>query len=168
MSPRLSPRRLWALALVLVVAGAVLQGLTWQARGAPASDDHALTDTETTNVVLGQVSEGLTRIFTYTPAETQATERAAAEVLDGQALGQYQALFGQVKQQAPGQGLTLTTRVSRAGVVELTGDTARVLVFLDQTIGRKDQQRPSYAAAQLSVTARLEHGQWRIVQIHSR
>jgi len=164
----MSPRRWWALALALVVLGGVLQGLTWRARSAPASGDRALTDAETTDVVLGQVSDGLTRVFTYTPANTAGTQQAAAEVLDGEALGQYQSLFGQVRQQAPGQGLTLTTRVSRAGVVRLSGDTAQVLVFLDQTIGRKDQPRPSYAAAQLSVTARLEHGQWRIVQIHSR
>lgn len=161
-------RRPLALAAGFVLVGAALQGLDWRIHDTPATSDHALVDVETTAVVLGDVSSGLVKVFSYTPGSTGDTQQAAREVLGGDALSQYNMLFSQVKQQAADESLTLTTRVSRAGVIRLSGQTAQVLVFLDQTIGRKDRPVPTYVGAQLSVTARLYGGHWRIVEIHAR
>jgi Mce-associated membrane protein len=58
--------------------------------------------------------------------------------------------------------------VVQAGVTRLSGDTAQLLVFLDQLIVRKDTPAGTSAAAQLSVTARLDSGHWRIIDIHAR
>jgi Mce-associated membrane protein len=52
-------------------------------------------------------------------------------------------------------------------VVELEGDRARLLVFLDQT-SRRGEDAATVAAAQLTVTARLEDDRWRIVDIKAR
>jgi Mce-associated membrane protein len=152
---------------VLVLAGAVFQVLSWRARHS-GTTDRALVDAEATSVVVGDVSNGLSKIFSYAPDSTATTEQAAAEVLGGRAAGQYRTLFAQVKQRAAVEGLTVTTHVVRAGVTRLTGDTAQLLVFLDQDIVRKDQPNGTAVAAQLSVAAHLDAGHWRIVDIHAR
>jgi Mce-associated membrane protein len=164
--------RPWVLVLVLtlvfVLGGAGLQVLSARTRHDPALADRALVDTEATSVVIGDVSNGLTKIFSYAPDSTAATEQAAAEVLSGTAAREYRTLFAQVKQHAAAERLTVTTRVVRAGVVRLTRDTAQLLVFLDQVIVRKDRPKGMSAAAQLAVTARRQGGRWRIVDMHAR
>ncbi|WP_435177213.1 hypothetical protein [Actinacidiphila sp. bgisy145] len=132
-----------------------------------ATRNRALTDTATTDQAIGDVSSALSQIFAYTPDGTDATEQAARSVLAGAAATQYQALFAQIKQNVAAQQLTLTTRVVRAGVVSLTGDRARLLVFLDQTAQRAGSTATS-AAAQLSVTAEQINGHWRITALKAR
>lgn len=172
-----APRRRWirrprvfvvVFTLLFALAGAGLQVLSVRARHDPALADRALVDTEATSVVIGDVSNGLTKIFSYTPDSTATTEQAAAEVLSGTAASEYRTLFTQVKQHAAAERLTVRTRVVRAGVVRLTHDTAQLLVFLDQVIVRKDRPKGMSAAAQLSVTARHQGGHWRIVDMHAR
>jgi Mce-associated membrane protein len=163
------PAVLVALALVLGLAGAGLRVLGARAeRHDPSRADQALVDPEATSVVVGDVSNGLTKIFSYTPDSTATTEQDAAEVLSGTAASQYRTLFAQVKQHAAAEKLTVTTHVVQAGVVRLTGDTAQLLVFLDQVIVRTDRPKGMSAAAQLAVTARRQGGHWRIVDIHAR
>ena len=59
----------------------------------------------------------------------------------------------------------MRTRVVWAGVVELTGDHAVVLVFLDQTSAGRNEPEGRPAAAQPTVTARRENGRWRITEL---
>lgn len=157
----------WALAAaaVLVAAGAVLQVLSARAHD-PAN--RALVDTEATAVVIGDVSNGLGKVFSYAPDSTATTEQEAAEILSGKAAGEYRLLFAQVKKHAAAEHLTVVTHVVRAGVIRLSGRTAQLLVFLDQVIVRKDKPKGTSAAAQLAISARLEGGHWRIVDIHAR
>jgi Mce-associated membrane protein len=160
-------RRAITLALVIAVTGAGLLVLAGRLRaGAPAAN-RALLDTDATTKVIGDVTDGLTKIFSYAPDDTAATEKAAADVLAGVAAEQYRKLFAQVKQQAPAQRLTLTTRVVRAGVTNLSGGSAHLLVFLDQATARNGRPSGTVAAAQLSVTARLTGGHWRITDLRS-
>ncbi|WP_433888986.1 hypothetical protein [Streptomyces sp. CA-111067] len=164
------PVRQWvagAVVLVLLLAGGGFLYAGQQLRDPGATANHALTDTEATSQVTGDVSNALGKIFAYTPDSTQATAQAARDLLDGSAATQYQALFGQIRQRVADQQLTLTTRVVRAGVVSLTGSQARLLVFLDQTAQRAGDPATS-AAAQLSVTAHLTRGHWRITDLKAR
>lgn len=166
---RSSPRRAVA---VVVIAGLLLAGAGFgyaahRLRDPGAAHNLALTDTEATGRLTGDVSDALSRIFAYTPDDTQSTARAARDLLEGAAAQQYQKLFTQIRQQVADQRLTLSTRVVRAGVVSLTGDRARLLVFLDQTAQRAGAAATS-AAAQLSVTAHLTGGHWRISDLKAR
>lgn len=154
------------IALALATAGAGLLVLD-EHRGAASGGNRALLDTDATTKVAGDVSNALTRIFSYTPDDTATAERAAAQTLAGEAAADYRRLFAKVRSQAPEQRLALTTRVVRAGVSSLTGDTARLLVFLDQTATRDGRPNGTPAAAQLSVTARLTGGRWRITVLRS-
>ncbi|MEU3464193.1 hypothetical protein ABZ721_30085 [Streptomyces sp. NPDC006733] len=165
---RVTPAAIAAgLLAVLLLAGTGLLIRTSQLTDPAATSNAALTDTAATSRVIGDVSNTLGKVFSYTPEDTRATELAAKELLAGSAAGQYEALFGQVKQQVAAQKLTLTTHVVRAGVTRLDGDSAQLLVFLDQTAERKGKKATT-AAAQLSVTARFHDGHWQITDITSR
>ncbi|MGC5360468.1 hypothetical protein ACPXCE_02100 [Streptomyces sp. DT24] len=155
-----------ALIAVLVMAGAGLLLRAQQLRDTPTTANHALTDAENTTRVAGDVSSALSKVFSYSPKDTAVTEEAAKRLLAGKALQQYAALFGQVEKEATDQRLTLTTHVVRAGVTRLSDRGAHLLVFLDQVYERQGKAATT-AAAQLSVTAELRDGHWRIVDITS-
>ncbi|MFF3729325.1 hypothetical protein ACFYXM_03090 [Streptomyces sp. NPDC002476] len=155
------------LTVALLAAGAGLFVKARQLRDTPATDNLALTDTAATARVVGDVSNALGTVFSYGPRETDATKESAKRYLGGKALQQYAALFGQVEKQARDQELTLTTHVVRAGATRLTGTGAHLLVFLDQVYERRGRAATT-AAAQLSVTAELRGGHWRIVDIAAR
>ncbi|MCX4843900.1 hypothetical protein [Streptomyces sp. NBC_00893] len=168
-----APARRWprvvaaVLAVVLLVAGGVLFAQGRALRDTPATANRALTDSEATTRVAGDVSNALGKVFSYSPQATAVTKESAKQLLAGKALQQYAALFGQVEKQAADQKLTLTTHVVRAGVTRLTENSAHLLVFLDQVYEREGKPATT-AAAQLSVTAELRDGHWTVVEITSR
>ncbi|WNI27987.1 hypothetical protein [Streptomyces sp. ITFR-6] len=157
----------WTLVVALLLAGGGLFVMGRQLRDTPATSNAALTDSESTTRVAGDVTNALGKVFSYSPSATAVTKESAKQLLAGKALQQYAALFGQVEKQAADQKLTLTTHVVRAGVTRLTDDSAHLLVFLDQVYERRGKTA-STAAAQLSVTAQLRDGRWTIVEITSR
>ncbi|WP_157245779.1 hypothetical protein [Nonomuraea typhae] len=158
------PAILTGIALVFLVTGVALR--TTATHGATPAN-RALLDRTATAQVAGDVGTALAKIFTYSPAELEATEQAARDSLDGTAAGQYTRLITQIRRDVVTQQATLTTRVVRAGVVTLTADTARLLVFLDQTATRGGKPAGPAVAAQLTVTAHLRDGRWRITEITS-
>ncbi|MFE9134836.1 hypothetical protein [Streptomyces sp. NPDC007355] len=155
-----------AVAVLLIGGGAFLHS-AHQLRSTPSARNQALTDTEATTRVGGDVAEGLARIFSYAPAGADAAERSARSVLAGRAARQYEDLFAQVRSSLAEQRITLTTQAVRTGVIELDGDSARLLVFLDQT-SRRDKAAATSAAAQLTVTAKFQGDRWLIVDIKAR
>ncbi|SDC14993.1 hypothetical protein [Streptomyces prasinopilosus] len=164
---RLRRAALAGTAVLLLVAGGGFLHAAHQLRSAPPVRNQALTDTEATTRVAGEVGHALARVFSYTPDGTAAAERSARTVLDGRAARQYRALFDQVRDDLAEQRVTLSTRVARTGVIELGGGKARLLVFLDQT-SHRGKDTATTAAAQLTVTARLVDDQWRITDIKAR
>ncbi|MFF0585753.1 hypothetical protein ACFYWD_07290 [Streptomyces sp. NPDC003781] len=164
---RLRRAALAGTAAALVLGGCAFFYAAHQLRSAAPARNHALTDAEATARVAGDVGDALARIFSYTPDGTAAAERSASTVLDGRAARQYETLFARVRDDLTEQRVTLSTRAVRTGVVELDGDRARLLVFLDQT-SHRDKGKATTAAAQLTVTARLDDDRWRIVDIKAR
>ena len=163
------------LVVVLAAVAVLLAGLGgWfllraaDLRDDPAATNTALVDTGRTAEVSAAVTTALNRIFSYSYDRTEVTERAAADVLRGDARDTYDKLFAQVRELAPSQKLVLTTQVVSAAVQQLGPDTATLLVFLDQSATRADKDTNSAAAAQLSVTARLEGDRWVITGLAPR
>lgn len=168
LTPRTRRRLLTGgVAALLLAAGAWMLAGAYRLTSAPSADNRALTDTERTSQVSGEVSDALAKVFSYTPDRLSTTEQDARQLLDGRAARQYEELFGQLRQQVRKQELTLTTQVVEAGVTRLSQDRAQLLVFLDQT-SRRAGKKPATAAAQLSVTAERQDGDWRIVRLKSR
>ncbi|MFB7938933.1 hypothetical protein [Streptomyces sp. NPDC056049] len=155
-----------AVTALLLAGGAFFHG-AHQLRSTPSARNQALTDTAATHRVGGDVSEGLARIFSYTPTSSDAAERSAGTFLAGRAARQYSDLFAQVRKSLVQQRITLSTQAVRTGVIELHGDTARLLVFLDQ-VSRRDKGPATSAAAQLTVTARFQDDRWQITDIKAR
>ncbi|GGR85302.1 MULTISPECIES: hypothetical protein [Streptomyces] len=152
---------------VLLGGGCAFHYGAHQLRSTEAARNRALTDTEATARVAGEIDNALARVFSYTPDGTATAERSARAVLDGRAARQYRDLFARIRDDLAGQRITLSTEAVRTGVIELDGDRARLLVFLDQT-SRRGNGKATTAAAQLTVTARLENDRWRIVDIKAR
>ncbi|MFC1408903.1 hypothetical protein ACEZCY_06350 [Streptacidiphilus sp. N1-12] len=117
--------------------------------------------------VTADVGGALARILSYSPSTAAATAQAADQVLAGAAATQYRQLLGAITAQVRQQGLSVDSRVVRIGVEQqTTADRAQLLVFLDQTARRNGGAR-TRVGAQLSVTAQLSGGHWRIVALAS-
>ncbi|WP_425588994.1 hypothetical protein [Streptomyces similanensis] len=164
---RLRATALAVLAAVLVLAGCGFFYRAHELRSAPAAENRALTDTAATTRVAGDIADDLARVFSYTPDGLDATERSARTVLTGRAARQYTQLIDRIRADVTKQRVTLSTQVVRTGVIRLDGDDARLLVFLDQ-VSRRGKAAGASAAAQLTITAHRENGQWRIVDITTR
>jgi Mce-associated membrane protein len=163
-------RRIAALALgaVTVLLGGFGIGATVHAsslRAQSAQQNTALIDPAATSAVRTQIDSAVQTIFSYSYADTGATSRAAQRLLTGAAIQQYNSLFALVRQQAPAEKLVVTTTVTNSGVELLTGDQARVLIFVNQQDTRSGTSQTSYGGAMLAVTALLQAGRWKIENI---
>jgi Mce-associated membrane protein len=172
--PAAKPRRsrwpllLVAAAVVLAGAGAWFTVEANTLRSSPSAANHALADTGATAEVNSAVTLSLNRIFSYSYDNTGVTEQAASKLLRGKALETYNQLFTQVRELAPRQKLVLSTRVVSSAVQSLSGDHAKLLVFLDQSATRADNGTNSSAASQLSVAAEKQNGTWVITELTPR
>jgi Mce-associated membrane protein len=158
---------LGAASLVLALAGTGLVVAATQVRDGPAAANQALTSQPATRQVLAAVSTGVSAIYSYSYADLAVTQRAARRVLAGQAAAQYQELFPLLQRNVAAQQLTVESRVVRAGVSWLSGSSAQVLVFIDQTSTR-GHNKGSSARAQLAITAQWRGGRWLITGIQAR
>lgn len=169
--PSSAPReRKWtsvlAVTLVLAVTAAAVAVVGWaKASDTAANANRAVVDTATTSAITGQLSDAVETVFSFEPKDMAKTEQSAQKLLTGDAIGQYNTLYGQVKQMAPAQGLTMTTTVKSIAVLSLIGDRADVLLFADQKATRNGSDQPSVGGAQLRLLAQQVDGTWRIAGI---
>lgn len=154
------------LAVLLIAAGAVLLVEASGLRGDPAAANQALTNAGQTQAVIAAVSTDVTDIYSYSYTDIPATVDVANRVLTGQAAAQYSELAPLLRD-AVTEKLTVRTSVVRAGVSSLSGGTAQLLIFMNQTATRSGG-KPTTVAAQLVITARLVGGVWRITNIEAR
>jgi len=91
--------------------------------------------------------------------------QAAATLLSGDAASQYKTLFTALQKKAPGEKLTLVAKVAVAGLKSLHGNTAELLVFIDQSSTRASDKQKSTSAAQLDVTAVKHGGTWKVTEL---
>ncbi|MCS7475391.1 hypothetical protein ACFFQW_15655 [Umezawaea endophytica] len=134
-------------------------------RESPWATNAALVDASGTSAVVDEVGAAVRSVFSYDYGNTDVTEESARRVLAGEAVEQYTALFGEVRKQAVEQQVVFTTTVRSIGVVELTGDRARLLVFVDQQTLRSGEGNHTSRAGQLEVRAERVEEQWRITAI---
>ncbi|WP_405009302.1 hypothetical protein [Kitasatospora sp. NBC_01539] len=145
-------------ALLLTGAGLLAAARHVDGRTAAA---RPLTDRAATAQVTAEVGQALTRAFSYSTDTLGSTP--AADLDDG-AAQQYTALAARLRDLAADQHLTVTATVTRIGVDRLTADRAELLVLLDQRTARPGTGAVT-TAAQLTVTARLRDGRWRITDL---
>jgi len=157
------------LAIALAVAALVFAGLALWFRGEANSltggadgTNHALTDSAATSEVQGKLTVAIEKTLSYNFTELDATAKAVKEYLSGNAVCEYDKLFGQLRELAPAQKLILTTKVRQLGVTRLDGDKADLLVFVDQSTTRTDQNQTTASGAQFGIRAEKIDGSWKI------
>jgi Mce-associated membrane protein len=147
------PRPYRQLGLLLVVTLVLTGvGVAFELEHRSSVTNQALVNSAATATVTGQVSAALNTVLSA----------AAEQLLVGDASSQYATLFQALQAKAPGQQLTLVAKVVDAGVLDLHGNTAQLLVFLDQSSTRASDKATSASAAQIVVTAVDQDGHWRI------
>jgi Mce-associated membrane protein len=155
--------------VALIVVAVVLAGLAVWFRGEANSrsegadtGNQALTDTARASEAIGQLRSAIEKSLTYNYTDLDSTARAVKDNLSGKALCEYDKLFGQVQKLAPEQKLVLTTRVREIGLTRLEGDHAQLLVFVDQTTTRADQNQTTASGAQFAINAERQDNRWKI------
>jgi Mce-associated membrane protein len=134
-------------------------------RAQSAQQNTALVDSAATSAVRNQIDSAVQTIFSYSYANTGTTRQAAQQLLTGPAIRQYNSLFALVQRDAPAEKLVVTTTVTNSGVELLTGNQARVLIFVNQEDTRAGTSQTTYGGAMLAVTAVREAGRWKIENI---
>lgn len=156
------PRILTAI-IALATGCAVWFGL--QASSLGSDGNAALVDQAATAEVADQIGAGVKAVFSYDYSNLARTERAAADILVGDATGQYRDQFTSARKRAEEQKLVRTTTVRSLGVSSLRGDQAEVLLFLDQQTLTAAGGAPQSSVAQLSVAAVRIDGRWKISRL---
>lgn len=159
------PLALVLASMLLALAGTGLAIAAVLASSATAANQ-AVTDQAATRQVAAVVSTDVAAVFSYSFTDLAATQQAAKRMLAGQAAAQYQEIFP-VLSNARAQQLTVTSRVIRAGVLQLSGNDAKVLVFMNQKAARA-HAKAATARAQLVITAQRRDGRWLITGIQAR
>ncbi|WP_436700230.1 hypothetical protein [Nocardioides sp. BYT-33-1] len=159
--------RACALIVAIALIGvAIVLGLRAQSlRDDPALANRALLDEAAARGVTTEVSRGLAQVFSYDWSQPGITKAAADQLLSGQAREEYDTLFASLQERAPDQKLTLSTQVQIAGVQRLTETKATLLVFLDQSSSRAEDEESSVSAAQLRVEAERDGRAWVITAL---
>lgn len=152
-----------ALAAAAVLIGGLASwfGVQW-AQASNEGQNTALVDNAGTAEVSGQIVSAVSTIFSYNYTNMQKTESAVQNLLTGDALCQYNLLYKVVKQQAPSQKLVLTTTVQAKGVEMLQGNTARVLLLVQQADTRASTNQTSTSQSMIAVNAVKQGSTWKI------
>ena len=154
-----------ALAAVTVVLGGLAAWFAASAHNltsAAAAQNGALTDSAATSQVSSQITSAVDALFSYDYAAPGPTMAAARRLLTGPAVRQYASLFGQVRREAPGKKLIVTTAVTNVGVEMLTAGSARVLVFAVETDRSASGGQAASAGAMLAINAVFQGSAWKI------
>ncbi|MEU8419130.1 hypothetical protein AB0C24_40530 [Amycolatopsis japonica] len=152
------------IAITVLAAGCAVW-FGFQASSLGSDGNAALVDQAATAEVADQVGAGVKAVFSYDYSNLARTERAAADVLTGEATGQYRDQFASARKRAEEGKLVRTTTVRSLGVRSLRGDQAEVLLFLDQQTMTAGGGAPQSTVSQLSVTAQRVDGRWKISQL---
>lgn len=155
----------------LVLVALILGGLAFwfkseEVKVSSATSNTALLDVAKTAQVKDAVSKAAEALFSYDFSNIKKTEDAANDLLaNDDVKNKYNSLMGEVKRLAPQQKMIVTCKVTRAAVIMLNGDLAKVMVFVDQTSTRTDTKKTTAGTAQLHLNAQLQGDKWKITDM---
>ncbi|OXM66404.1 hypothetical protein [Amycolatopsis vastitatis] len=169
--PAAGPQKPYVVAGALVLVALILGGLafwfrTEEVKISSATSNTALLDVAKTAQVKDAVSKAAEALFSYDFNNIKKTEDAANDLLaNDDVRNKYNSLMGEVKRLAPAQKMIVTCKVTRAAVIMLNGDLAKVMVFVDQTSTRTDTKKTTAGTAQLHLNAQLQGDKWKITDM---
>jgi Mce-associated membrane protein len=151
---------------ILLVAAAGFFAVSWgRLQFSGATSNTALTDVGATATVSEQVNEAVTKVYSFDFARLDQAESDARGVITGPFTGQFDQIFGNVRQLAPKQQAVVTATIPKSAVASIDGDHATVYVFVNQVVRRVDdggKPQQGTAAARLRVDADYVDGRWKV------
>lgn len=152
--------RLLAIALaVLLVASAAVTAWLYFTKYRPAQ----LTGETAQAQVLDAAKTGTLAALTYSPDSLDEDLTTAKSHMTGDFLSYYTTFTDDVVRKAVDEKKVATTaEIMRAAVSEMNPDTAKVLLFVNQTTISADRPDPSMAASSVLVTMTKVDGDWLI------
>ncbi|BAH50760.1 hypothetical membrane protein [Rhodococcus opacus B4] len=148
--------------LALCVAPVVAVGALVAVQiGIQRADDVSISDARAATVQLA--SDGAAALLSYTPETVDEDLDRASALLTGDLLNSYRQLAGDVVgPTAKDKGVTMQAVPVGAAVESVTTDTARVLVYVNQTTTMADTPEPSQTQNVVRVTLSHVDGNWLI------
>ncbi|MBB6373459.1 hypothetical protein BKA01_000681 [Pseudonocardia eucalypti] len=156
---------LGAVAAVSLLACVPLGFGAWRANGSAELENRAFLDTGATAQLAGQVSDAMIAAYSYDFRNMAASESEARAVITGDFVAEFTRNFEPLKKVALEQQLVLQTTVPIAGVTDLRGDTARLLMMVNQHGTKGAAKEPIAVNAPLVVEARKVDGRWKIARV---
>lgn len=166
---RTRPRNKAVIAGVLLATAIVFAGLAvWfkieDNKLSAETANTALLDVARTAQVNQAATSAVETLFSYDYNNIAKTQNAAKDLLlNDDVRNKYNSLMGEVERLAPQQKMVVTVKVTRSAVIKLEGDQARVIVFVDQTATRTDQNQTSSGSSQLWVNMQYSGGKWKVL-----
>ncbi|MFD2422256.1 hypothetical protein [Amycolatopsis pigmentata] len=131
-----------------------------------ATANTALLDVARTSEVKQAATGAVETLFSYDFTNVGKTQDAAKDLLlNDDVRNKYTSLMGEVQRLAPQQKIVVTVKASRSAVLMLDDDRARVMVFVDQTATRTDQNQTSSGSAQLWLQMQNTGGKWKVTDL---
>jgi len=148
--------------LALCVAPVVAVGALVAVQiGVQRADDVSISDARATTVQLA--SDGAAALLSYTPETVDEDLDRASGLLTGDLLNSYRQLAGDVVgPTAKDKGVTMQAVPVGASVESVAPDTARVLVYVNQTTTMAETPEPSQTQNVVRVTLSHVDGAWLI------
>ena len=156
---RLSGNVLATALALLTAASLILLGVLFWVLWRP---DEA-TDADAAKSAIAAASEGTVAVLSYSPDTLDHDISAAKSHLTGDFLKYYDDFTKAVVVPAAKQkSIKATAVVLRAAVSDFHADSAKVLLFVNQSTLSKERPQPSFANSSVSVTLTKAHGEWLI------
>jgi Mce-associated membrane protein len=149
----------------LIVVGVLLVALAGLAAGLYFTQyrPDLQTDDAAATAVTAAASQGTVALLSYAPESLDRDLAAAKSHLTGDFLTYYSKFTDQIVAPAAKQKAVKTTAsVVQAAVSELHPDSAKVLVFLNQTTMSNERPEPSETASSVVVSLTKSNGTWLI------
>ncbi|MEU3273689.1 hypothetical protein ABZ639_22855 [Saccharomonospora sp. NPDC006951] len=161
----------YVLVAVLLVLALAFGGLAFffnmrQSEAEIAAGNAALVDVQGTTQVKEAMGSAAERLFSIDYNDIGKTEKAADQLLvNDEVKKKYQALMGEVKRVAPEQKIVVTVKTTRSAVLMLNDDRAKVMVYIDQTATRTEDNQTSAGSAALWFTSEKRDGEWKVTDM---
>lgn len=152
-------------AVLLLAAAGLLAFGNHEARTSGVLANHALVDADGTAEVISQLASAVKTVYSYDYRSLDKTEADAKQLITGEFAGEFDRIFAPVKEMAPKEQAVLNTDVPTAGVMQLSGDRARVLMMVDQRGTHTGNQPLPPVTARLVVEAQRVDGRWLIAKV---
>ncbi len=150
----------------LVFAGLAVFFKIKHSEVAAATGNTALIDVATTAQVKQEMSTAAESLFSIDYNDLGKTEQAAKDLLANDEVRQkYESLMGEVKRLAPEQKIVVTVKATRSAVILLDDNRAKVMVYIDQTATRTDQNQSSAGGAAMWFTTEKRDGAWKVIDM---